>query len=174
MGKTPLIAQFDRLLTEEDLGDLEERQTKAPALLRLSSRHHRLARMLAEGFSPGEAAIATGYVSSRVSILQDDPSFKELVSFYRAKVEEQFVGLQGRLADLAETAAGMLQERLEDGSDVDTDELMKIIALGADRTGHGPSSTQKHNVVFDFGSRLDAARTRLKQIEGVAVEVKDE
>jgi hypothetical protein len=165
MEKEPLIAYLDRPLTEGDLAQLDRpRDTKAPALKRLSTRHHRLARMLAEGFAPGEAAVACGYVISRVSILQDDPSFTHLVAHYKAQVDAQYIGLHERLSALSETAADILQERMEDDDEqFDNEDLRKIVALGADRTGYGPSSTQTHNVTIGFGARLEAARARVKQ-----------
>lgn len=158
----PLIAVLDRPLTEEDLSALEkDRGTRAPNLQRLTHRHHRLARTLAEGIEAGQAAIMCGYSVSRVSILQADPTFKELVLFYRSQVEESFLGLQERLAGLAETAADILQDRLEETPDeFDSEDLRKLVALGADRTGHGPTSTQNHNHTLGFAARLEAARAR--------------
>jgi hypothetical protein len=162
MTVEPLIAVLDRPLTEEDVGSLRtDRHTRAPNLQRLTHRHHRLARTLAEGMSPGQAGILCGYSSSRVSILQDDPTFKELIQFYRAQVEAAFIGLQERLAGLAETAADILQDRLEDDPDgFDSEDLRKIVSMGADRTGHGPSTTTNQNITVGFAARLEAARAR--------------
>lgn len=162
----PLIAIVDRELTPEDLVDLAKpRGSKAPALVRLSARHHRLARCLAEGMSPGEAGLACNYVSSRVSILLDDPTFKELVDHYRAIVNEKFFGLQERLAELAEDASELLADRMQTNPDqFENVELMKLVALGADRTGHGPSSTHNHNVTVGLAERLDRARERARAL----------
>jgi len=160
MSNEPLIAVFARPLTEDDLASLEKAQgSRAPNLQRLTHRHHRLARTLAEGIEPGVASVMCNYSISRVSILQADPTFQELVRFYRAQVEAQFIGLQERLAGLAETAADILQDRLEDTPDgFDNEDLRKLVALGADRTGNGPSSTT--NVTVGFAARLESARAR--------------
>lgn len=170
-----IIASVER---ELDLGDLaaldEPAGTKAPALTRISERHHRLARMLAEGMSPCEAAVACGYVLSRVSVLQADPSFKELVRMYRARVEEVYIGLHEKLKDLAGCATDELLHRLEETpDDIDTSELVKIVALGADRTGHGPATSTQTNVFVGFAQRLDAARARVRGSVSEAEEIKD-
>lgn len=161
----PLIAVIERELTEEDLAELKEnRGTKAPALVRLSTRHHQLARSLAEGMSSGDAAIACGYTGARVSILLADPTFNELVTHYRKVVDSAFLDLQQRLSAIAVDAAAVLEDRLETDPDkFENIELMKLVALGADRTGHGPTSTQNHNHTVGFAARLDAARARIAQ-----------
>lgn len=113
-------------------------------LKRLSARHHRLAQCLADGIPPGEAGVICGYVASRVSILQNDSAFKELISFYAAKRQEAFIETGMKLADVASTALDILQERLEEKpDDVSIPNLIAIATTALDRSGHGPSSTQK-------------------------------
>jgi hypothetical protein len=160
---TAITAVVARDLTYDDLPRLDEpKASKAPALKRLSDRHHRLARALAEGMERGQAGLICGYVPSRVSILQADPAFQNLVGFYREQVNEVFIDLQERLKDVASTAAAILQDRLEDApDDFATTELGALVKLGADRTGHGPSSTTTH-IAEGMGARLDAASNRLR------------
>lgn len=167
----PLIADVER---ELDIGDLaalnEPANSKAPALQRISDRHHRLARLLAEGMSPAEAGMACSYVPSRVSILQADPSFQALVAMYREKLDHVYNDLHERLKSLAATAADELLHRLEDAPDgFETGDLTKLVALGADRTGHGPSSTTQHNIFHGFAERLDKARARRIAAEDATV-----
>jgi hypothetical protein len=179
MDQSILVAVIDRPLSDADIALLvtEPRSTKAPSLTRLTERHHRLARMIAEGIPLQEAGIACGYISSRVSSLNNDPAFKDLIKFYGVQVNAHYLELQERLGHIAADAADILSNRLEETpEDFDTSDLMKLVALGADRTGHGPSSTQNTNVNVNFGARLDAARERirLKTIEdATVVEVKD-
>lgn len=170
----PVVAECVRELDATDLALLsDEKGSEAPALKRLSERHHALARNLAGGMAPGEAAIVCGYVLSRVSILQDDPAFKELVSFYRRDVEVQYRDLHQRLSGLALDAAEELSARLEDEPEkVSIGQLLEITKMGADRTGHGPqSSTTNVNVNVDLAGRLQRARERVaqRQIEGTAL-----
>lgn len=170
-GRTakPLSAVLVRELDEADLALLDtERGIKAPPLKRLSERHHALARCLASGtMSVGEAAINCGYTLSRVSILQADPAFQELVHFYRQDVNSKYLDMHGILAGLSIDAAMELRERLE--ADAEADEkkltvtaLIELTKLGADRTGFGPQSSQL-NVNVDLAGRLEAARKRVAQ-----------
>lgn len=129
-------------------------------LKRLSARHHRLAQCLAEGIPPGEAGVICGYVASRVSILQNDSAFKELIAFYAAKRQEAFIQTGMKLADVASTALDILQERLEDEPEkFSTPNLLAVAATALDRSGHGPSSTQKNVNVSITSDDLE----RLKQ-----------
>lgn len=170
----PVDAEVVRPLTEADIAMLgTEMGAKPPALKRLSDRHHALARALASGMSESDAALIVGISGSRVSILKADPTFQELVRFYRSGVQEQFRDLHARLAGLSMDAADELQERLEETPEsISTGQLMDIVKLGADRTGHGPSSTQV-NVNVNLAERLRAARERVERartIEGKANE----
>lgn len=143
----------------------EEKGSKAPALKRLSERHHALARCLAGGMAEAEAAITCGYVLSRVSILKADPAFQELLTFYRADVESKYLDMHGVLAGLSLDAAMELRERLEEDAQADekkigVGQLIELTKLGADRTGFGPQSSQV-NVNVDLAGRLQAARERV-------------
>lgn len=174
----PLSAVKVRELEADDLLLLgTEKGSKAPALKRLGDRHHALARSLASGMSPGEAAIVCRYDSSRVSILLDDPAFRELLAFYREDVQRQYLGLHEQLAGLASDAAELLQDKLEadldlpvEGRKITVGQLMEVTKLGADRTGHGPQSSSTNvNVNVDLASRLQEARKRVQSralIEG--------
>ncbi len=162
----PVSASIVRELDRADLTLLQdEKGSKAPALKRLSDRHHSLARNLAGGMSPGEAAIMCGYVGSRVSILLDDPAFQELLVFYREDVNAQYRDLHTRLSGLALDAAEELQGRLEDTpEEISVGQLLEITKMGADRTGFGPqSSSFNTNVNVDLAGRLEAARKRVAE-----------
>lgn len=164
-GRAPTNVEFDILgeLNEVDLTLLsEEKGSKAPAIKRLSERHHALARNLAGGMKIGEAAIVCGYDISRVSILRDDPAFQELIKFYGDQVTQAFVGVQEVLAGMSLDAALILRDRMEENPDkLKTIELLEITKVGADRTGNGPTMTQQLNVNVGIGDRLEAARKRL-------------
>lgn len=166
-GRAAHPVEFEILgeLTDLDLSLLsEERGTKAPAIKRLSERHHALARNLASGMKIGEAAAVCGYDISRVSILKDDPAFVELIKFYGEQVNAQYAGLHEVLAGMSLDAALILRERMEDNPEkIKVAELLEISKMGADRTGHGPSSTQQVNVNVGIGDRLEAARRRIAE-----------
>ncbi len=163
-AKQPLDAAVLRELKVDDLKCLSvEKDSEPSALKRLSERHHALARNLASGMEAGEAGLVAGYVASRVSILQNDPAFKELVEFYRRDVTAQYRDLHQKLAGLSLDAAEMLAERMEEEPEkISVGQLMEITKMGADRTGFGPqSSTTNVNVNVDMASRLQAARQRV-------------
>lgn len=163
-AKRVITAEVVRELEPNDLVHLgAEKGSEPSALKRLSDRHHALARNLASGMEPGEAGMLCGYVNSRVSILQNDPAFKELVEFYRRDVTAQYRDLHQRLSGLALDAAEELAERLEaEPEKVSIGQLMEITKMGADRTGFGPqSSTTNLNVNVDLASRLQEARKRV-------------
>ena len=164
----PMTAVQVRVLDEVDIALLqEEKGSKAPALKRLSERHHALARCLASGMADGDAAITCGYVLSRVSILKADPAFQELLAFYRQDVNSKYLDMHGVLAGLSLDAAVELRERLEldieaDEKKISVGQLMELTKLGADRTGFGPQSSQV-NVNIYLAGRLEAARKRVEQ-----------
>jgi hypothetical protein len=165
----PVEAEIVRELDRADLVLLTaEKGSKPSAVKRLTERHHALARCIASGMAPGEAAIVHGYTLSRVSILQGDPAFKELLEFYREDAQRPFRDMHQRLAGISMDAAEELAARLEE--DMQTEEikdkkisvgqLMEITKLGADRTGFGPQATNL-NVNVDMAGRLEAARKRV-------------
>lgn len=167
-GRAPkqLTAELVGELAPADLARLgEEKGSEPSALKRLGERHHALARNLASGMSPGEAAVICGYSLSRVSILQDDPTFKELLEFYRRDVNAQYRDLHQRLSGLALDAAEELAERLEESpSDISIGQLLEITKMGADRTGHGPQSQSTNvNITIDAADRLKQARARVAE-----------
>lgn len=162
-GRKPsaVEARFVRPLVAEDLPALAAaRGTEAPPLKRLSERHHALARALALGHSEAEAAAMVGLTSARVSVLKASPAFRELMDLYRQDKDRQFLDTASRLAGLAHDAAVEIAERLEEKpEEVSMGQLLEIAKMGADRTGLGPTSTQK---IEDnrIGARIEAARQR--------------
>lgn len=165
-GRPAKEADFEVVgpISEADLVVMAQpRSSVAPALKRLTERHHALARNLAAGVPPGEAAIVCGYDPSRVSILQADPSFKELLKFYRADVERQYSGVHETLSALAKDAGEELRARLEEDPDsISVGQLVEITKMGSDRTGFGPSSSQQINVNVGIADKLKAARDRVR------------
>lgn len=152
-----------RELTEADLALLDtERAIKAPPLKRISERHQALARTIATGTKIGEAAIICGYDISRVSILVHDPTFQELVEFYRRQANTKAMEFSEQLTALGTEAIAELRNRLEEEPEfISTGNLAKIVADTADRTGYGPSSNvNQTNIHIHMASRLEAARKR--------------
>ena len=176
-AKAPLTAELERELDEFDLDEFgKEQGIKAPAIGALRERHHALARLIAEGKKPGEAAIISRYSPSRVSILLGDPAFQELVEHYKGEVDAQFVDFQKKLAELGVDAAVVLQERLEDGEqakEFSNAALMQLVSISADRTGHGPSQKSEVNVKIGLADRITAAKERVAMRDVTPREIED-
>jgi hypothetical protein len=132
-------------LGEEELGVV------TPMLSRLKHRHHSLARAIASGMRPGEAAAATGYTSSRVSILQNDPAFAQLVAFYKSQADAKFANSMEKRAELHDTALDELQSRLDEGPEkFKNEELVDLIKV----VGPTPGQTGRANQTPQFGIQI--------------------
>lgn len=130
-----------RDLDESDLPDLLDPPPQPPAtvIARLRQRHHAAARLLAEGRKVAEVAMITGYQPGRISALQADPAFIELIHYYSSQVDAVYVSVHERLAALSESAVGELQDRLEETPEkFSVRELKELAELALDRTGFAP------------------------------------
>lgn len=140
-----VTAEVVRELEEDDLA------TRGPAPLagiqKIRDSHHQLARLLAEGRKPVEVAELTGFSQSRISILQRDPAFKELLEFYRGTVAEVFVDVQKRISTLALDALQELHERLHEAPEsFGNTQLLELVTRALDRSGHAPISRSQHTI----------------------------
>lgn len=163
--KEPAIA-YVRDLEPADLALLAtEKGVKAPALKRIRDVHHALARCLASGMSEAEAGLATGYCSSRISILKADPTFNELLCFYRDNAVKEFGDFTDRLVQTAKMAQEEIQDRLDTAPEsFDNDQLRKLMVETADRAGYAPNKGKNVTVNVNLAGRLERARQRLDQI----------
>jgi len=129
--KKQVVWEVIRSLTPEDI---ELLNTTLPAprqtLTQIRHSHHQLAQLLAEGRPQGEAALLTGYSPTYVSILKDDPTFKELCAYYATQTEMIFVDVLERMKSLGLSTLDELQSRLEaDPSDFSNRELLEQAEL---------------------------------------------
>lgn len=114
----PLTLTKLRDLTDADAlaiseGNLPSKDSHPAPIKTIRATHHALARLLAQGVRDGEASAITGYCPSRISILKQDPTFSELISYYSSQVEEKFLDTHERLAKLGQSFIDEIQERLE-------------------------------------------------------------
>ena len=168
--KVPIVVEDSGELEPADLAALAaERGLKAPALKRLSDRHHALARDLAMGVKPGVAGITHGYNANRVSMLLADNSFKELVEHYRQLPDAHYADVAERLAGMSVDAIEELRRRLEEEpEELGTNQLVEITKLGADRTGYGPQSASLNvHVHSGLAEKLEAARKRVAKMRDI-------
>lgn len=180
-GRAPmeLSVEFVRALRPEDLPLLSVEglgAVRTNSLKRLSDRHHALARTIAAGHKLSDAAIICNYEMAYIYALQTDPTFKELVNFYRTMEDHVMRSNLERLAGVAADALDLLQERMEVKPDgVSNGQLIEIAKMGADRTCNGPqSSSVQININANLADRLKAAREKARAasvplIEGEAL-----
>lgn len=163
---TPLTATYTRDLTAADLLETEKpKGTKPVAIKKLRRRHHELAKMIATGLPQGQAAAAMGLTDSRVSILMEDPMFKNLLTMYADQVDAAFLTVNEKMANLGEDIIDDLHETFEADPDAFTiaqkHELLKTLM---DRTGNGPATaTTQVNVNVGLADRMEAARNRVAE-----------
>lgn len=160
----PLAARVVRELTPEDLVLLQtERATKTIPLKKLRDSHHWLARLLAQGMRNTEASKITGYTTSRISNLQADAKFSELVAHYRKTTEEIYADAHERMFTLSLEALAVIRERLHDSPEqLSSMGLLEIAKSLLDRTGYGPTSKSTLTTInIDLAGRLDRARARV-------------
>jgi hypothetical protein len=147
-GRKPIKSspvEFVREVTDGDLGQLANPVPVAlgtPAVTVLRNSHHNIARLLAEGRKPGEVATITGYSASRISILQNDPAFAELVHYYAGQAEQQYVDVHSRLAQLGTDTVEVLQDRVLDTAEqLSVKTLLDIASFSLDRSVAPPKRT---------------------------------
>lgn len=139
----------------------------------LRSAHHLLAKTLAEGVEPQAAAARCGMTMTRVRKLQDDPTFKELLEYYKGQQEELFAHVKDRLAALGMTFVDVLQERVLDKPEKFTNrELMDFAKEFLERTiapskaaaagGGGPAGVQ---IAINFVKPADGPAGTLKELD---------
>jgi hypothetical protein len=121
--------------------------------------------MLADGMPPQQAAIVCGYSGSRISILQSDPAFMELIAHYReVRTERYFDGMQS-MAELHLDAVEEIRDRLEEKpEDFTHGQLMELMKLTADRTGKGPSTKSEVDIKIGLADRLQSGYARVQAL----------
>lgn len=151
----------ERALTAGDIARLEQPVgAVVEPIKKVSQRHHSLARCIAMGMNYTEAALTTGYGYVRIASLMQDKLFQELIAFYKAEVADVFRANAEQLQGLTNEALTELRERLENSPDkISTRDMIAIAQLAADRSGHGPQSTQT-NVNVNLSERMKNARER--------------
>jgi hypothetical protein len=168
-----LEAVYSRDLTEADVAALElPRAARPTTLARIHSSHHALARCLATGMRPQQAALVTGYSPSRISALSGDPLFQQLVAEYQAEVSTILADFGQRMRDLSLDAIELLHERLlEKPAEFTTGMLLDVVKATADRTGFGTNQNVTHSFNLPTidrpprESHEDWKRRRTKELE---------
>lgn len=166
-------AEVLRTLTAADLALIPapgHQPNGTPHLKRIREAHHKLAALVAGGATLKEISEATGYSFSRISILKGDPSFAELVEFYKLQGVERNIDLvtdlQQRILALAGDAVEELHSLILDNPElVSPDQKIDIAKFATDRSGHGPQSKSFNlSATIDLASQVAAGRRRAVEL----------
>lgn len=135
---------------------------KPPSIARLRESHHAVARLIAKGLRVAEVSSQTGYSISRLSILQNDPSFIELVAFYREDSERVSKEMEAQFLLVGLDFMQELHERLLDSPNELSDAMILEAAKQfLDRAGFSPINRSiSKSMVMNYGDRLDRANGR--------------
>lgn len=132
----PVEFTIIRELTEADLPALARpgKATPQANVVRLHSRHHQIARLVAEGRDGADIALISGYNPAFISQLQHNPAFAALVAHYSGVGEIAAVDAIERLKALGLEATEMLQGRLAEApDDFSNRELTELVDLAVVR-----------------------------------------
>lgn len=164
-------AEIIRPLTAVDLALLNsDGSAKTPTIKKIRDAHHRLAILIAQGCTGKEISETTGYSISRISILKGDPTFSQLVEFYRAKkIEgnvEEIVGVTKKMIVLHEEVLEEMHDRLQSAPELVTnDTLTDWFKFLSDRIGYGPQTKSLNvNATLDLASDVAAGRQRALEL----------
>jgi hypothetical protein len=155
-----------RPLSRDDLACVKEKRN-VPAVQRFRDPHHRLARLLASGIRPAQAASEAGYSLARIYILQADPSFQDLVSAYRKDVHLAYISAEEErhraATEVNLKALRHLNEHFdkadEEGELIPIGRALAVFADTSDRVGLSKKSTNV-NINVDFAAKLEGAIAR--------------
>lgn len=162
--RAPLSLVYLRDLTEADLLAAEQikPQKQQMTVGKLRTSHHSVARMVAIGKPVVEIAATVGRDPSGIYKLLHDPAFQELVSYYQSMTNEVQIDTARRIAGMTNDAMEVIHERiLENPEKVKTEELIKVVTMGLDRSGFGPKTTS--NINLRAMVVTDAQLDRIKQ-----------
>lgn len=150
------------------LDDLEASVPRAPQVVnRIRDSHHQLARLVAEGVKHVEISFITGYSTSHISILQNDPAFQELVEHYRSVAGAKFEALHERIASLGTDTIQEIHNRLnEKPDDFSVSALTELAKLTLDRSGFGPTKTVNQTSITAQVTAADLQRIRGQKTKG--------
>lgn len=171
-----LHAEVVREISAMDLATRGEVGSVAPKIKKIRASHHYLAQQLAMGdLKQTEIAMTTGFSESRISILKNDPAFQELLAFYANQRKEAVADTLKQLSVLGHDALAELRDRLEDEPDsFSSRELLEIVKVMMDRTGHGPTTKIEAQVMHLTADQIARVRALAAERSGTLIEGKSE
>lgn len=149
--RVPVVTcTIDKELQPEDLayyceksGDLPAQKSDEKDLATLRARHHQVARLIALGLPESLVSTLSGYKAAYISTLKQSPSMIELVSHYRAPGDNATKMIAEKLRLLADMSLEQAIQKVAAGQ-MDANQLLAAIKLGADRSNNGPMAKVEH------------------------------
>lgn len=147
------------LITDEELAGLQAKPNTQQGqslahtndLKSLRAVHHQVAQLRAQGMADIMVAAITGYSVQRIWQLSESPLFKELQAFYTSEENNVSIDIANRMRVAGLDAVEVMHEKILDG-EVSPKDMNKFISTMFDRSGHGPSSTQKQVTIHAEGT----------------------
>lgn len=164
-GPKPTVHSV-RPLTPADLDALRQ-PIQRPTISRLRDSHHRIAWLLATGWTDVHISEALGISAARIGQLKRDPTFAELLASKRAHVDashrdaidETLGAMTATVVKAERLIIDQLEESEETGVPLPLRDLARITADRYDRLGYAKKSVNV-NVNIDFAAKLEAAISR--------------
>ena len=154
LNQTTIQAEIGRSLGLEDKALMSATRlgSTTPKLKKIRAVHHAAARLMATGMKNAEVSMNVGLCVSRLSILQNDPAFADLITHYTEAEKERFASVQDRMAMLGMVASEELTERiLEAPEEMTSKDLTEVMKISLDRGGYAPitkSETKSTHLVL--------------------------
>jgi len=153
LAKTVMVGMA-RELRPEDTPQLRAPRA-VPKVRKFREAHHRVAMLIAQGHDHDAVMKLTGYSSSRLFTLGQDPAFQDLVAQKRALVESDQIDadseyrseiMKARMASIRH-----LNQYIEEADELDETMPVRVSLMinefAADRTGFGKHTTSTNNNV---------------------------
>ena len=156
-----------RELTFDDMKRLKDApKLGVPVIQKLRSVHHHQAKLIAEGKKLVDIAVEVGCTTQRLVQLQNDPTFAELVLYYRDQITTANIDIaqrvQAKILDVGEMAVNELHDRLENDETrrrMPVGEVRKMAEFAMDRTVAPPKQAMNaapppSSVTINFGTSV--------------------
>ena len=141
----------------------QSKQVDVIQFYRLS--HHCIAQYFAMGMEKWEIQRKTGFTVRRLKLLEDDPTFQQLIAYYANLAEADRQAVIDEYQDIQElnalVAARLISEKLDDALDSGTmPSYAQLLAITSARDRRAASKDGRPNVTVNIGLALDAAKER--------------
>lgn len=141
-------------------------------LYRLS--HHCIAQYFAMGLEKWEIQRRTGFTVRRLTLLEGDPTFQQLIAYYANMAEAERQAMVDEYHEVQEAnalvAARMLSEKLDDALESGVlPSFTQLLAITSQRDKRNQSKTPG-SVTVNIGLALDAAKERAGKSKDLTID----